>query len=54
MNEHYMAAWPRLRHIVGAAQRVQEYTMRFAGNMEDMGLSFMSSLMTLGAFLPVL
>ena len=54
MNEHYMAAWPRLRHIEGAAQRVQEDTMRFARTMEDLGLSFMRSLMTLAAFLPVL
>ncbi|WCM94937.1 putative transporter [Acidovorax sp. NCPPB 2350] len=54
MNEHYMAAWPRLRHIEGAAQRVQEDTMRFARIMEDLGLSFMRSLMTLGAFLPIL
>ena len=38
----------------GAAQRVQEDTMRFARTMEDLGLSFMRSLMTLGAFLPVL
>lgn len=54
MNEHYMAAWPRLRHIEGAAQRVQEDTMRFARIMEDLGLSFMRSLMTLAAFLPIL
>ncbi|MDA8455395.1 putative transporter [Acidovorax sp. GBBC 3334] len=54
MNEHYMAAWPRLRHIEGAAQRVQEDTMRFARTMEDLGLSGMRSLMTLAAFLPVL
>ena len=54
MNEHYMAAWPRLRHIEGAAQRVQEDTMRFARTMEDLGLSFMRSLMTLAAFLPIL
>jgi len=54
MNQHYMAAWPRLRHIEGAAQRVQEDTMRFARIMEDLGLSFMRSLMTLAAFLPIL
>ena len=54
MNEHYMAAWPQLRHIEGAAQRVQEDTMRFARTMEDLGLSFMRSLMTLAAFLPIL
>ena len=54
MNEHYMAAWPRLRHIEGAAQRVQEDTMRFATTMEGLGLTFLRSLMTLGAFVPVL
>jgi len=54
MNEHYMAAWPRLRHIEGAAQRVQEDTMRFASSMESLGLTFMRSLMTLAAFVPVL
>ena len=54
MNEHYMAAWPQLRHIEGAAQRVQEDTMRFARIMEDLGLSFMRSLMMLAAFLPIL
>ena len=54
MNQHYMAAWPRLRHIEGAAQRVQEDTMRFASTMEGLGLTFMRSLMTLAAFVPVL
>ena len=54
MNEHYMAAWPQLRQIEGAAQRVQEDTMRFARIMEDLGLSFMRSLMMLAAFLPIL
>lgn len=54
MNEHYMAVWQRLRHIEGAAQRVQEDTMRFASTMEGLGLTFLRSLMTLGAFLPVL
>lgn len=37
MNEHYMAHWQHLRHIEGAAQRVQEDTMRFASTLEDMG-----------------
>ena len=54
MNEHYMAVWQRLRHIEGAAQRVQEDTMRFASTMEGLGLTFLRSLMTLAAFLPVL
>ncbi|WP_024555671.1 peptide antibiotic transporter SbmA [Franconibacter pulveris 1160] len=54
MNEYYMAHWQRLRHIEGAAQRVQEDTMRFATTLEDMGVSFISAVMTLIAFLPVL
>jgi peptide/bleomycin uptake transporter len=43
-----------LRHIEGAAQRVQEDTMRFASTLEDMGVSFINAIMTLIAFLPVL
>lgn len=54
MNEYYMAHWQRLRHIEGAAQRVQEDTMRFATTLEGMGISFIKALMTLIAFLPVL
>ncbi len=54
MNEYYMAHWQRLRHIEGAAQRVQEDTMRFASTLEDMGVSFINAIMTLIAFLPVL
>ena len=54
MNEHYMAHWQQLRHIEGAAQRVQEDTMRFASTLENMGVSFINAIMTLIAFLPVL
>lgn len=54
MNEHYAANWPRLRGIEGAAQRVQEDTMRFASTMEDLGVSFINAVLTLIAFLPVL
>lgn len=54
MNDYYMAHWPRLRVIEGAAQRVQEDTMRFSTTTEDMGGSFVNSVMTLIAFLPVL
>ncbi|SCC28562.1 peptide antibiotic transporter SbmA [Kosakonia oryziphila] len=54
MNEYYMAHWGHLRHIEGAAQRVQEDTMRFAQTLEDMGVSFIKAIMTLIAFLPVL
>ena len=54
MNNYYMDRWPRLRHIEGAAQRVQEDTMRFARIMEGLGVSFMRAIMTLFAFLPLL
>lgn len=54
MNNYFMDYWPKLRHIEGASQRVQEDTMRFAQIMEDLGTSMVSSIMTLIAFLPVL
>lgn len=54
MNEYYMSHWPKLRSVEGAAQRVQEDTMRFAGIMEGLGSAFVSSIMTLIAFLPLL
>ena len=54
MNGFYMTNWASLRGIEGAAQRVQEDTMRFASTTEDLGVSFVSSMMTLIAFLPVL
>ena len=54
MNEYYMAHWPQLRHIEGASQRVQEDTMRFSSTVESLGVSLVSSVMTLIAFLPVL
>jgi peptide/bleomycin uptake transporter len=40
--------------VEGAAQRVQEDTMRFASTMEGLGKSLIDSVMTLIAFLPVL
>ncbi|MEO9340035.1 peptide antibiotic transporter SbmA [Mesorhizobium sp. SB112] len=54
MNDFYMEHWPTLRHIEGAAQRVQEDTMRFSQIMEGLGTSFIESIMTLIAFMPVL
>jgi len=54
MNEYYLAHWPRLREIEGASQRVQEDTMRFSSTMEQLGVSLVSAVMTLVAFLPVL
>lgn len=54
MNDYYMSYWPRLRHIEGASQRVQEDTMRFSQIMEGLGVAFVDSIMTLIAFMPVL
>ncbi len=54
MNEYYTANWQQLRSVEGAAQRVQEDTMRFASIMEGLGSALVSSVMTLIAFLPVL
>ncbi|MBO6725954.1 MAG: peptide antibiotic transporter SbmA [Rhizobiaceae bacterium] len=54
MNHYYMERWQKLRHIEGAAQRVQEDTMRFASITESLGISLVDSLMTLIAFLPLL
>lgn len=54
MNAYYMSYWDQLRHIEGAAQRVQEDTMRFARIVEGLGVSLMRSLMTLVAFMPIL
>jgi peptide/bleomycin uptake transporter len=54
MNDYYVTHWGTLRHIEGASQRVQEDTMRFSSTMEDLGVSFVGSVMTLIAFLPIL
>lgn len=54
MNDYYTDNWGKLRQIEGAAQRVQEDTMRFAETMEGLGKNFIDSVMTLIAFLPVL
>ncbi len=54
MNQYYMANWEKLRVVEGAAQRVQEDTMRFASIMQGLGVDLMRSLMTLAAFLPIL
>ena len=53
MNFYYMAHWPKIRTTEGAAQRVQEDTMRFAAIMEDLGTAFFDSLITLVVFLPL-
>ncbi len=54
MTELYATHWDRFRDVEGASQRVQEDTMRFARLVEGLGVSFMRSVMTLIAFLPIL
>jgi peptide/bleomycin uptake transporter len=54
MNNYYMSMWPKVRHIEGASQRVQEDTMRFASTFEGLGVSLISAVMNLVAFLPIL
>lgn len=54
MNFYYMNYWPAIRQTEGAAQRVQEDTMRFASIVEDLGTAFFGSLITLVVFLPIL
>ncbi len=54
MNAYYMQYWPSIRTTEGAAQRVQEDTMRFAQIVEDLGTSFFDALITLAVFVPLL
>jgi peptide/bleomycin uptake transporter len=54
MNDFYTDNWERLRHIEGAAQRVQEDTMRFSTIVEGLGSNLIDSIMTLIAFTPLL
>ncbi len=54
MNDFYMSHWPKLRSVEGAAQRVQEDTMRFSTTVEQLGVNLIKAIMTLIAFLPVL
>ncbi|SBS25927.1 Peptide antibiotic transporter SbmA [Marinomonas spartinae] len=54
MTQYYTAKWQQVRHIEGASQRIQEDTMRFANIVQGLGVSFINSIMTLLAFLPIL
>lgn len=54
MNDYFIAYWPRLRHLEGASQRVQDDTMRFSSTMQSLGVNFIDAVMTLIAFLPLL
>ncbi|HEY8596347.1 MAG TPA: peptide antibiotic transporter SbmA [Devosiaceae bacterium] len=54
MTFYYMANWKSVRHVEGAAQRIQEDTRDFVSIVENLGLSFIDSVMTLIVFLPLL
>lgn len=54
MSFYYMANWPQVRTIEGAAQRIQEDTQNFSSIVEGIGLNIVSSFMTLIVFLPIL
>jgi peptide/bleomycin uptake transporter len=54
MNDFYTENWQKVRHLEGASQRIQEDTMRFATIVENLGVNFLTSIMTLLAFLPIL
>ncbi len=54
MNDFYTDRWSKVRSVEGASQRVQEDTMLFARIMESLGVSMVSSILTLISFLPVL
>ena len=54
MVEWYHSVYDDARKIEGAAQRVQEDTIKFSRIMESLGTSFIESLMVLFQFIPIL
>ncbi|MBC8718026.1 peptide antibiotic transporter SbmA [Ochrobactrum sp. Marseille-Q0166] len=54
MNDYYMEHWTTLRTVEGAAQRVQEDTMRFSSTLEALGVELVRAVMSLAVFLPLL
>ena len=54
MVEWYHEVYDRARTIEGAAQRVQEDTIKFSRIMESLGTSFVESIMVLVQFIPIL
>jgi len=54
MTNRYQNLWSEVNHIEGAAQRVQEDTLKFARIMETLGVGLLDSVMTLFAFVPIL
>ncbi|MET3924924.1 peptide antibiotic transporter SbmA [Devosia sp. 2618] len=54
MTFFYLTHWQSLRHIEGSSQRIQEDAQRFANIVEGLAVAFVSSIMTLLVFLPLL
>lgn len=54
MVQKYHSLYDKARHIEGAAQRVQEDTVKFSRIMESLGTSFVEAIMVLIAFFPIL
>ena len=52
LNDYYASRWTRIRAIEGAAQRIQDDTMRFAGVTEAIGINITANVMI--PFLPLL
>ena len=54
MVDWYHSVYNTARNIEGAAQRVQEDTVKFARIMESLGTSLVESIMVLVQFIPIL
>ena len=54
MVEWYHSVYDQARQIEGAAQRVQEDTIKFTKIMESLGTSFIEAIMVLIQFVPIL
>ena len=54
MVDWYHSVYDKARTIEGAAQRVQEDTIKFSRIMESLGTSFIESIMVLVQFVPIL
>ena len=54
MVEWYHSVYDKARKIEGAAQRVQEDTIKFSRIMEGLGTSFIEAVMIIVEFIPIL
>ena len=54
MVDWYHSVYDKARTIEGASQRVQEDTIKFSRIMESLGTSFISAVMIIVEFLPIL